>query len=406
MKILGILASSLLIALASCSPGGKEIEKKEVDPNAPPRFDSIDWKAEYKKDTKEVGDALDYQEKVSKFYQDFWQTSDVSGGLLVAKNGKIIFERYNGLANVEKNIPINLETPLHLASISKVFTSMAVLKLVEKEKIQLDQKVNTILADFPYDEIRVRDLLNHRSGLPNYANVLWNNKLIGKDHVLSNQEVLTIFTQEKVPLIRKLDTGFYYSNTNYVFLALIIEKIMKMDYPKAMKYMVFDPLNMDKTFVFDYEKDKDNVALSYGFKGKKWEWDSFDKTYGDKNIYSTPRDLLKLDMAMYSDKFLSKELKDEAFRGYSYEQKGVKNYGLGMRMLEFENGNRLLYHNGWWHGNYTVFVHDVNNQFTVIALGNKQNKNIYTAFRLSGISDSYPIELPNKDSVKVEKEVF
>lgn len=406
MKISGILASSLLIVLSSCSSGGKESIQKEIDPNAPPRFDSIDWKAEYKKKNQDHAKTVVDLEKINKFYQDFWQSSNVSGGLLVAKNGEIIFERYAGLANVEKNEPITLDTPLHLASVSKVFTSMAILKLIEKNKIQLDQKVSAILDGFPYEDIRVRDLLNHRSGLPNYANVLWNNKSIQKDHVLSNEEVLSIFTKEQVPLIRKADTGFYYSNTNYVFLALIIEKVMKMDYPSALKYMLFDPLNMTNTFVFNYDKDKDRVALSYGFNGKKWEWDSFDKTYGDKNIYSTPRDLLKLDRAMYSDKFLAKELKDEAFKGYSYEQKGVKNYGLGMRMLEFENGNTLLYHNGWWHGNYTVFVHDVTNQTTIIALGNKQNKNIYSAFRLSGLADSYPIEIPSKDSVKTKKEIY
>ena len=107
---------------------------------------------------------------------------------------------------------------------------------------------------------------------------------------------------------------------------------------------------------------------------------------------------------MYSDDFLPKKLKKEAFQGYSYEQKGFKNYGLGMRLLEYDNGNKLLYHNGWWHGNNTVFVHDVKNQFTVIALGNKQNKNIYSAFRLAGLTGAYPLKVPSKDSLRLHQQ--
>ena len=140
------------------------------------------------------------------------------------------------MADERHQRPITANTPVHIASISKVFTSMAILKLVEKGKLKLDQKVNTILEGFPYDDVTVRMLLNHRSGLPNYANVLWNNKKVmeGRQKPISNQDVFNIFKEHDVKQIRPADKGFYYSNTNFAFLALIIEKIMKMDYPKAM----------------------------------------------------------------------------------------------------------------------------------------------------------------------------
>ncbi|HEY4540408.1 MAG TPA: serine hydrolase domain-containing protein [Faecalibacter sp.] len=400
MRIIGVLAASFLLTFASC---GKEADKqttKAVDPNAPPRFDSIDWSSETKHPVLTAQEIEKYRGVVSKFYKDFWQGTNVSGGLLVAKNGKIIFEQYSGLADVEKKTPITSETPIHIASISKVFTGLAILKLVESNKIQLDQKVNTILPTFPYPETTIRHLLNHRSGLPNYANVLWEMKLEDRNNPVTNEQVLDVFATHKVGLVRNVNTGFFYSNTNYLMLALIIEKIQKMPYPQAMKYMIFDPVGLENTFVFEYDKHKDKVSSSYGYAGTKWAWDHLDKTYGDKNIYSTPRDILKLDQAMYSDKFISKALKDEAYKGYSYESKGYKNYGLGMRLLEYENGEKLLYHNGWWHGNNTVFVHDVKNNFTVVALGNRQNKAIYSAFRLAGIHDTYPIKVPSKDSIR------
>lgn len=402
MRIIGFIAISFALTFTSC---GKKIDKEtvqvaEIDPNAPPRFDSIDWFQETKFPKLNQNQIDSYNHKIAKFYDEFWKGTNVSGGFLVAKNGKIIFERYAGLADVEKNNPITSNTPIHLASISKVLTGLAILKLVETNKIELDQKVNTILPNFPYPETTVRHLLNHRSGLPNYAYVIEKNKAQYRDNPISNQQVLDLFVENHIGLVRSVDRGFYYSNTNYVMLALIIEKIQKMSYPEAMKYMIFDPIGMTNTFVFELDKHKDKVSSSYGYQGKKWAWDHLDRTYGDKNIYSTPRDLFKLDQAMYSDKFLSKAIKDEAYKGYSYESKGYKNYGLGMRLMEYENGVKLLYHNGWWHGNNTVFVHDTRNNFTVIALGNRQNKAIYSAFRLAGLHDSYPIKVPVRDSIK------
>ncbi|WP_313374764.1 serine hydrolase domain-containing protein [Chishuiella sp.] len=404
MKYLAVILTSTLLVLGGCSKKNKTEAKEETrkkDPNAL-RYDSLDWNADFKPMKSSAQEINHYKAGVTKFYDDFWVKGKVSGGFLVAKNGKIIFEKYQGMADASHKREIDQNTPLHIASISKVFTSMAIMKLIERNKINLDQKVNTILEGFPYDDITVRNLLSHRSGLPNYANVLWNNKkvMLNGEKPISNQGVLNAFREYNVKQIRPADKGFYYSNTNFAFLALIIEKVMKMPYGKAMKYMIFDPLEMKNTFVFDYDKDKDTIAKSYKYNGYEWAWDDFDRTYGDKNIYSTPRDLFKLDIAMYSDDFLPKKIKDEIFTGYSHEQKGYKNYGLGMRMLEYEDGKKLLYHNGWWHGNNTVFVHDVNNQFTVIALGNKQNKVIYTSFKLAGLTGTYPLKVPSIDSLK------
>ena len=400
MRIIGIVAVSFALTFVSCGKETANETTKQSDPNQKVRFDSLDWKNETKFPKLTNQQIQFYRNNVTKFHNEFWKSSNVSGGLLVAKNGEIVFEQYSGLANVGKKTPITAETPIHIASISKVLTGLAVLKLVEQNKLQLDQKVKSILPTFPYEETTIRNLLNHRSGLPNYANVLYEKKLEDRENPITNQGVLDVFATHNVGLVRKVDTGFFYSNTNYVMLALIVEKIQGMPFPQAMKYMIFDPVGMTNTFVFEYEKHKDQVSESYGYRGTKWAWDHLDKTYGDKNIYSTPRDLFKLDQAMYSEKFLSKKVKDEAYHGYSYESKGYKNYGLAMRMMEYENGERLLYHNGWWHGNNTVFVHDTKNNFTVVALGNRQNQSIYGAFRLSGLHKNYPIKVPNKDSIR------
>lgn len=393
-KLFFTLSLSTFIALFyQCK--NQEKDQTIVQENLEPRFDSINWFEETKPKNIHPNDLADYQKNIQRFYDANWASQPVSGGLLVAKNGQIIFEQYSGMADVEKNIPLTAETPLHIASVSKVMTALAILKLVEHEKLKLDQTVKSILPSFPYDDVSIRDLMSHRSGLPNYSNVIDEYKLHEyRNHQISNDDVLKLFAENEIPQMSQTNTKFAYSNTNYALLALIIEKVTKKSYPEAMDYMIFEPLGMKQTFVFEFDKHQNFVSSSYGFGGKKWAWDHLDKVYGDKNIYSTPRDIYRLDYAMYSSNFLPKKLLKEAFTGYSYESKGVKNYGLGFRMMEYDNGNKFMYHNGWWHGNYSVYVHDPKNRVAVIALGNRQNRKIYDAFKLVGLfSNDYPIEV-------------
>jgi CubicO group peptidase (beta-lactamase class C family) len=118
--------------------------------------------------------------------------------------------------------------------------------------------------------------------------------------ILTNQDVYNLLVQNKFKLLTPNDTRFDYCNTNYVILALIIEKATGLNYRKAMQELLFKPLGMNNTYVFDYDTDRETASKSY--KGNTiFHWDQFDNLYGDKNIYSTPRDLVKFDF------FLSKE---------------------------------------------------------------------------------------------------
>ncbi|WP_068597559.1 serine hydrolase domain-containing protein [Vaginella massiliensis] len=403
------LITLILITFATIFYQCKKQEENQLvtQENTEPRFDSINWFEAAKFKSISSKDLSFYRQSIQAFYDENWASQPVSAGLLVAKDGKIIFERYSGYADVERGDTLTEQTPLHIASVSKVMTSLVILKLVEHERLALDQTVKSILPSFPYPDITVRHLLNHRSGLPNYYNVIDELKL-GEFRAtqISNDDVLRLFAEHDVPQLSPTNTKFSYSNTNFALLALVIEKLTQKSYPEAMDYMLFKPLGMSQTFVFEFDKHQNFVSSSYGFGGKKWEWDHLDKVYGDKNIYSTPRDIYRMDYAMYSDKFLPKKLLKEAFSGYSYESKGVKNYGLGFRMMEYDNGNKFLYHNGWWHGNYSVYVHDPKHHVAIIALGNRQNRKIYDAFSLVSIfSDDYPISMKIKDSVTVASKI-
>ncbi len=333
------------------------------------------------------------QQKISAFYNKNWPNHLANGAFLVAKNGQIIFEKYEGLANFNKKDSIKPDTPLHIASVTKVLTATAILKLVNANRLDIDQNVNMLLEEFPFPEITVRMLLNHRSGLRNYAYFTDRNvEIWDRNNILTNQDILTILATKNIGLESIPDTRFAYCNTNYAMLALIIEKVTHMPYKKAMNEMIFKPLGMKNTFVFDYEKDKDSIVPSYKANGVEIGQDYLDAVYGDKNIYSTVRDLLKFDRARNRPGFLDSKLLSQVYKGYSNERKGKRNYGLGIRMLNWETGQNFYFHNGWWHGNTSSYITLPKEKVTIIALSNKKSLKTYKIKYVSQIFGDYPFE--------------
>src|SRR5690606_28421465 len=149
---------------------------------------------------------------IDNFYRKYWPKNDLSGGFLVAKNGQILYETYGGYANRQEKTEITANTPIHVASVSKVLTAALILKLVDRDELELDQKVNTILPEFPYEGITIKMLLNHRSGLPNYAYFADDRKIWDRS-VLTNQDVLDLLAKHKFGLYFRPDKKFGYCNT-------------------------------------------------------------------------------------------------------------------------------------------------------------------------------------------------
>lgn len=330
---------------------------------------------------------------IDRFYKKNWPSNSMNGSFLVAKNGQIIYEKYAGYANFKTKEPITSTTPLHLASVSKVITASAILRLIDANIIGLDQKVNTILPEFPYPDVTVKTLLNHRSGMCHYAYFTDKKKVWDRHNTLTNQDILEVMATKDIGLESRTDSRFSYCNTNYAMLALIIEKVTKLSYKDAMEQMIFKPLGMKNTYVFDYDKDRKTAVPSY--KGNRVEIgiDYLDAVYGDKNIYSTPRDLLKFDRARNAPDFLSPELLELVYTPFSNEHRGQKNYGLGIRMINWNSGQNLYYHNGWWHGNTSSYVTLREENVTIIALSNKYTTKTYQVRKLSTLFGDYPFKL-------------
>ena len=316
-----------------------------------------------------------YHDLVKRHFENNLLHRGFNGGLLVAKNGVIVYESYQGFRDLRVKDSLTAETPMHIASASKTFTGTAVLQLVQQGKLNLDDTLGKFFPGFPYPGVTVKTLLDHRSGLPNYVHYLDNLKW-DKTKMVTNQDVLNSLYTLKPNKEAFPDRRFHYSNTNYALLALIIEKITGEAYPVYMKKTIFDPVGMKDTYVATHA-DSARLTPSFDARGRKWKPDFLDETYGDKNIYSTPRDLLKWDLAVSSGQIINAQMMEQAFTPYSNERPSIHNYGLAWRLLMLKNGKKIIYHNGRWHGSNAAFARLQSEKATIIIIGNRYNSNIY-----------------------------
>ena len=345
--------------------------------------------------------------EVKAKYQTLLGNKGFSGQILIAKNGEVIFEDYKGYSNYSDKTAILPETPIHLASISKTFTGMAALKLWEEEKLDLKAPVTKYFANFPYKEVTIEQLLSHRSGLPDYTYFMEPNKyktvkvknkrgrwvkklkLIKaetpfRQGLYNNQDVLDYMVTKRPAPAAMPNRVFKYCNTNFVVLALVIEKITGQDFPTYMAETIFKPLKMENTYVFS-AKSIDKYTPSYTARMVPYKIEKYDCIYGDKNIYSTARDMYLWDKALTEGSYVKESTLEMAYQPQSPINKYHHNYGLGWRILAKPNEERLVYHNGWWHGNNTVFTRLISESATIIILGNKFNKSIYKGKEIASV---------------------
>ncbi len=346
-----------------------------------------------------------YLQQILPTYNSLLGNAGFNGAILIAKNGEIIFEDYKGVINYKTKEPITANSQFHIASVSKTFTAMAVLRLMEQGKINLDADVKTYLSAFPYNNVTIKNLLSHRSGLPNYVHLMEGNstetfrkknkrgKWVTYSRVVKNNNIkaglvtnkdMLQFLIEKHPAIESLpNRRFQYCNTNFALLALIVEKVTGLEFPTYMKDSVFTPLGMNNTYVFSI-KDTAHYTPSYKYNFVPYGIEKLDCVYGDKNVYSTPRDILIWDKTLYTNKFITQQTYQLACTACSNERAGTHNYGLGWRLFTYPTYT-IPYHNGWWHGNNAVFTRLVKDTATIIVLGNRYNPRIYKAKELANI---------------------
>jgi CubicO group peptidase (beta-lactamase class C family) len=349
--------------------------------NGQARMQPVDYGSNYQApslDSAVVRQGLLYR-RLDSFFARRHKYSGFNGNVLILKAGRVLYKGCFGYCNYATKDTLDAQTSFQIASSSKPFTSTAILKLVEEGKLSLSDTLGKFFPGFPYRHITVQMLLCHRSGLPNYlyfGERLWKDKRT----YMSNDDLLNILMNNKMlegtsrPGVR-----FQYNNTNFALLASIVEKVTGKHFPDYMEETFFDPLGMKHTWVRDVhnQKEERKHAISYSAAWKVQPEDPYDGVYGDKNVFSTTEDMMIWDRAFYDEKNLSAASQKEAYMPRSFEQKGVRNYGYGWRLIRQPNGNSVVYHNGWWHGNNTVFYRYMPDTFALIILSNRYNQGVY-----------------------------
>lgn len=315
---------------------------------------------------------------LDQHFQSINKYAHFNGNVLIARKGNVIYSGSFGVKDIVSKDSLNIKSLFQIASLSKTFTAMAVLKLAEAGKLNLDQKLEDIFKGFPYPNITIKDLLTHRSGLPNY--LVTTEKDWKNEDLKSNKDLLEYFIKEKPKPLGWPNRSFSYNNSNYALLALIIEKASGKSYEKYLQKNIFDPLGMKDTYIYSVRNTDlptSNLTKGYLVKNKEDAMVAVDGIVGDKNIYTTVEDLLKWERANTHSSIFSQAILDSSVVGRSNERAGRRNYGYGWRINDDPIKGKMVYHNGWWHGYTSVFYRNPADETVIIILSNIFNRATY-----------------------------
>ncbi|MDR1950714.1 MAG: beta-lactamase family protein [Bacteroidales bacterium] len=380
----------ILLAIAGCFTLYANLNREQKNKNA----DHFTAKIETAIDSTKY-------KQIDKILTDAFNEGRFNGHVIYAEKGKILYNSTFGYEDLKTKKPLTDTSIFQLASTSKPFTAIAILKLHQEKKLDINQPVIFYLPDFPYKNVTIKHLLQHRSGLPNYMNLSHKNWDYSKS--MTNNDLTPLLKKTKARLQFNPDSRFQYSNTNYAYLANIVEKASKQSFHEYMDTEIFQPLGMYNTYVYSHDKRHTyNAVKGYDFNQKRGFYerkaDYLDGVAGDKGIFSTANDLFLFDQALHNHEIISKDLLDLAFTpAKPFDEKHNRDYGLGFRLKLDDNNLPVAYHHGWWRGFRTYFIHDYHNQRTLIWLNNRSDVQI-AAFmgailEQTGLSDEEQLAL-------------
>ena len=248
-------------------------------------------------------------EKLDAAISPLFQKDAPGGAVLLSRNGKVVYRKAFGLADRERDIPLTPQMAFRLGSITKQLTAAAIFLLVDEGKIELDDDITKYLPDYPTKgrRITIHNLLTHSSGIRSYTDILVEPSTLTLDK--SVREIIDDFKDE--PLYFPPGEAIRYSNSNYVLLAAIIERISGMTYADFMAKRMFDPLGMESTAYEGHERNGVKRVEGYQ-RGRNKPFEkappiSMTQTFGAGSLISTVDDLAKWGAAVDGRRFLSAE---------------------------------------------------------------------------------------------------
>lgn len=316
--------------------------------------------------------------QLDKYFTRRHKKIGFNGAVLFAENGEVVYEKAFGYADVKTKRKINIKTKFQLASVSKSFTSYAIMLLKQDGKLNYDDSVQVYFPRFPYKGVTIRLLMIHKSGLPEYfyfADKLWKDR----SKPITNNDVINLMIEYHPQRYYLPDKKYNYINTNYCILAAIVEKIYGDTFEEFIKEEIFDPLKMYDSFIYNksHPTEHTNYAIGYTRRRRKAEDSYLNGVVGDKGIYTTVEDMLKFDQALYNGEPLKLNILQEAFKPAHKRLYINDNYGFGWRINAQDTSNKIVYHTGWWKGFRSYFIRELGKKKTIIVLSNMSNQSVF-----------------------------
>jgi len=308
--------------------------------------------------------------KLDAYFTDQQKHHYFNGSVLIVKKNQVIFEGDYGIADFSKKTKLDTSYSYQLASVSKQFTAAAIVLLQQQAKLQFDDSITKYYPDFHYSKATIRECLNHTAGLPKYfwiAEHKWE-----KEYPPTNQQMMQMMEDDDVLPFFSPGRKFAYSNTAYLVLAALVEKISGMSYAQFLNKYIFEPIGMSHSYVYSYTYDelRKNQLWGYRRNGRRYikiPGTVNDAVVGDKNVYSSPADLFKWYKVLNSGKLISDSNRVQMYSLGKTSSDHQIPYGFGFH-IEKELGHKVIYHNGKWNGFRNTFRQYPDNDLLIIVL--------------------------------------
>jgi len=312
--------------------------------------------------------------KIDELFKNWNSTYTPGCAVGVINENKILFTKCYGMADLENNIPININSKFAIASLTKQFTAYCIAILIKQNKIKLDDDIRLFIPEFPYtkDTIRIKHLIYHTNGLDDYSNMI---RICGYTYDdMVNEQMIKEMIYNNSKLHFKPGDKFKYSNSGYFLLAEIIENVSGLKIDEFARKNIFKPLGMNDTYYYREPLLTNNiitVSYSQNIFGKYQSHTLNTVPFGSGNVISTLHDLLIWEQNFYDDKLYNNELNKIIFCKGMLNNGDTINYYFGLKSGKYKD-YQTIYHHGDFNSYMSVLFRIPEKGLSVIILSNDQ----------------------------------
>jgi CubicO group peptidase (beta-lactamase class C family) len=341
--------------------------------------------------TSTSGQNLDNEKKrrLDSFFSVMEAHELFNGTVAVIQSGVVVYQRSHGYWSRESKTPNSATSPVNVASVSKPLTSLAILQLLHKKKLKLDDVVETFFPSFPYKGITIRQLLSHTSGLPNLERMMEGYVSAHPAEIMTTEFVFSHLMSGKDSLSAPPGTRWQYNNTNYMLLSRIISQVSKMPFAQYMYKNIFQPAGMRNSYIREsqspntpryirptfYELDMVHVD-SISYTRPVWTYRPYGGIQGSSNVVTTVEDLVRFDQALREGKLIPLSLLRDALKPVSLSNSKMaqlgsnRYYTLGWNVIHNPGKDTTFFHDGNIPGITAIFLKNKTKDQTIIYYDN------------------------------------